>query len=220
MNITWIRQLKPCKCIYFSLLTITGGWLHQIYSRLLYWSLNSGVVNPILVSIEHLWDTHCIHSKTWHLCQWAIKEVNLHNGFVLHFHWESKYCFRFFSCLCHGQPVLSVCHGKTQSQLTASYRMCEWNIFRLQRKYSANFKEQRFGTVLILSQLILFSWGSGRLSAFKWDEIHLKTVTLQVSEKSQILLETNIFNYIWHSQAYCCHFSTTDGNRLGNVQHN
>lgn len=148
--------------------------------------------------------------------------MDLHNGFVLYFHSESKDCFRFFFFLPMPWRTSTICvpWQNRQSQLTASCTKCEWNIFRLQRRYSENCEEQRFGTVLILSQLILSSWGSGELSAFKWDEIYLKTVTLHVSEKSQILLATNIFNYIWHSHAYCCHFTTTDGNRLGNVQHN
>lgn len=145
--------------------------------------------------------------------------MGLHNGFVLHFHLESR-LLQVFSWLCHGQPALPVDRGKTHSPSLLPVAECVSGTFWDFRESTVWISEQRFGIVLILSQLILFSWGSGMLSAFEWDETHLKTVTLQVSEKSQILLETNIFNYIWHSHAYCCHFSTTDGNRLGNVQHN
>lgn len=168
--------------MYFSLLTImevkpdyiTYSWLH-------YLSLKSSVMNLILVSIGHLWDIHCNHSKHWHICQWRIREVDLHEVFGLHFRLESR--LEVFSCLCCGQSALCM------SQLSVSCRTYEWNIFRIQRKCSEKFKNK----VPVLSQLILSSLGSGRLSAFKWDEMHLKTVTSQVSEESQILPETNLF---------------------------
>lgn len=141
-------------------------------------------MNPILVSMEHTRDATASIKKpdssvNGELERWicimvlfciSIQRARTASGF-------------FFSPMPWATSTICVPWQNRQSQLTASFTTCEWNIFRFQRRYSENCEEQRFGTVLILSQLILSSRGSGTLSAFKWDEIHLRTVTLQVSEK-------------------------------------
>lgn len=76
--------------------------------------------------------------------------MDLHNGFVLHFHPESKDRFRFFSQLCRGQPALFVCHGKTDSL----------SLLPVLKYVNGTFSDFREGTVKIAKSkdLALFSF--------------------------------------------------------------